>query len=155
MTRVAGRVMRRVSSGRPARSSGQVPCRVPSPLGDEAASPRRMPYSMSMGRTWLALLSAGVLFVVPGTAQAQVSVTIAPRARPSYESITANLARNDIQESLRDLGPDTLYKPGQPVDADVEATGQAACSPLPNWRFTLGRGYQTRAVSGTWGALSI
>ena len=82
-------------------------------------------------------------------------MTIAARSCPSYEAITANLARNDIQESLRDLGADTLYTSGQPIDPDLEAQGQPTCKPLPNWQFTLGRGYQSRAVSGTWGSLSI
>jgi uncharacterized repeat protein (TIGR01451 family) len=93
--------------------------------------------------------------IAPVPAGAQTSVTIAARACPSYESITANLARNDIQESLRDLGPDTLYSAGQPIDPDVEARGQSQCTPLPNWRFTLGTGYKTRAVTGSWGSLSI
>ena len=31
-------------------------------------------------------------------------VTIAARQCPNYQSITANRARNNIQESLRDLG---------------------------------------------------
>jgi uncharacterized repeat protein (TIGR01451 family) len=102
---------------------------------------------------WIAAVLMAVL-LMPAAAEAQ-SVTIAARACPSYQAITANLARNDIQESLQDLGPNTLYTPGQPIDPDVEARGQSQCTPLPNWRFTLGRGYQTRAVSGSWGALSI
>ena len=67
----------------------------------------------------------------------------------------ANRARNDIQESLRDLGKNTVYRAGQPIDPGVEATNDPNCTPLPGWRFTLGTGYQTRAVSGPWGSLSI
>lgn len=94
--------------------------------------------------------------VVPSTAQAQQkSVTIAARACPSYEAITANRARNDIQESLRDLGADTPYSSSDAVDPDVEGRSQPLCRPLPNWRLTLGTGYRTRAVSGSWGSLSI
>ena len=37
----------------------------------------------------------------------------------------------------------------------MEATNDPNCSPLPGWRFTLGTGYETRAVSGPWGSLSI
>lgn len=96
-----------------------------------------------------------VAALAPAAAHAQYSVTIAARACPSYEAITANLARNDIQESLRDLGPDTLYRPGQPIDPQLEAAGQPLCEPLPDWRFTLGRGFRSRAVTGTWGSLSI
>src|SRR5262245_36125612 len=101
---------------------------------------------------WM-LLMVGLF--IPATAKAQTSVTIAARACPSYQAITANLARNDIQESLQDLGPDTLYSAGQPIDPDLEAQGQPQCTPLPNWRFTFGNGYKTRAVSGSWGSLSI
>ena len=39
-------------------------------------------------------------------------VTIAARQCPTYEDITANRARNNIQESLKDLGPDTPYAAG-------------------------------------------
>ena len=80
-------------------------------------------------------------------------VTIAARSCPSYEAITANLARNDIQESLRDLGPDTLYTSGQPINPALEDQGQPTCTPLPNWRFTLGRGIGG-TIKGTWGSLS-
>jgi hypothetical protein len=82
-------------------------------------------------------------------------VTIAARECPSYADIMANRARNDIQESLRDLGKNTVYKPGQPIEPGVEATNDPNCTPLSGWRFTLGTGYRTRAVSGPWGSLSI
>ena len=38
-----------------------------------------------------------------------IKVTIAARECPEYTDITANRARNDIQESLEDLGADTPY----------------------------------------------
>jgi uncharacterized repeat protein (TIGR01451 family) len=82
-------------------------------------------------------------------------LTVAARVCPSYADVTANLARNNIQESLKDLGADTLYTSGQPIDPDLEAKGQPNCKPLVGWRFTLGTGYQSRAVSGAWGSLSI
>ncbi len=82
-------------------------------------------------------------------------LTVAARVCPTYDSIAANRARNDIMESLRDLGPDTTYSAGQPIDPTIEQTTQPACRPLPGWRFTLGTGYITRAVSGPWGSLSI
>jgi uncharacterized repeat protein (TIGR01451 family) len=71
-----------------------------------------------------------------------------------YTDVTANRARNDVQESLEDLGPDTLYSAGEAVSAEKEAAGQPACRPLTNWRFTLGPNYETRAVIGPWGALA-
>jgi uncharacterized repeat protein (TIGR01451 family) len=81
-------------------------------------------------------------------------VTYAARVCDRYTDVTANLARNDIQESLEDLGPDSLYRPGEAISAAKEAAGQPACRPLPNWQFTLGTSYQTRAVLGPWGALA-
>ena len=104
-----------------------------------------------------ALVLAGVLF--PATTQAKQTggllVTFAARVCPAYTDISANRARNDIQESLRDLGADTPYQSGEMVDPAVEAASQPNCSPLPGWTFTLGTGYTSRAVSGPWGSLSI
>ena len=86
-------------------------------------------------------------------------LTVAARVCPSFASITANTARNNIMESLEDLGADSPYKPvGKIVkvmDPDVEAAVQPECKPLANWNFTLGKGYKTRAVSGSFGSLSI
>lgn len=80
-------------------------------------------------------------------------VTVAARSCPTYEDITANLARNDIQESLRDLGPNTLYTSGEPINPAKEDQGQPACTPLRDWRFTFGRGIGG-TIKGTWGSLS-
>jgi len=91
----------------------------------------------------------------PKTPVATKLVTFVARSCPTYADVTANLARNNIQESLEDLGADTLYTSGQPIDPDLEARGQPNCTPLSDWRFTLGTGYETRAVSGRWGSLSI
>ena len=84
-------------------------------------------------------------------------VTVAARTCTGYDVIMANRARNNIQESLRDLGPDTLYKDGQPISPEVEdtlATTQVTgCKPLVGWKFQLGRGIagkvdQLSTVSG-------
>jgi uncharacterized repeat protein (TIGR01451 family) len=107
------------------------------------------------GSGWLAAgFVVSTALLAPAAAEAQHSVTIAARSCPTYESITANLARNDIQESLKNLGPNTLYRPGQLIDPQLETAGQPLCVPLPNWRFRFGRDYQTKAVSGPWGSLS-
>ena len=81
-------------------------------------------------------------------------VTIAARECDSYQDIRANLARNNIQESLQDLGKDTLYTSGEPIDPRKELAGQPNCRPLVGWRFTLGRGIAGQ-VDGTWGSLSV
>ena len=77
------------------------------------------------------LLTASVAAVVPPPARAQDVqggqqryVTIAARSCPAYTDITANRARNNIMESLKDLGADTPYgQNGVPllVDPVVEA----------------------------------
>lgn len=83
-------------------------------------------------------------------------VTFVARDCPSYSDIYANKARNDIVESLQDLGPNSQYGSSgalvSPAYEDVAP--QTNCVPLPNWTFTLGTGYVTRAVSGVWGSLS-
>lgn len=81
-------------------------------------------------------------------------VTIAARECDEYTDIRANLARNNIMESLQDLGADTLYSSGDQIDPRTEQAGQPNCRPLVGWRFTFGSSYQTRAVTGVWGALS-
>jgi hypothetical protein len=105
-----------------------------------------------------AAVAGALLFAAPSaSAQGQSTklVTIAARECPSYTVIRGNRARNNIMESLKDLGPDTNYVDGEALTvAKEDAPPQNACKPLPDWRFTLGKGYQTRAVSGPWGSLS-
>ena len=81
---------------------------------------------------------------------------VCPRVCPSYADIYANRARNDIPESLKDLGPDSQYSSGDfRVNPDAESQPpQDKCKPLVNWRFTLGTGFESRAVTGPWGSLS-
>ena len=68
-------------------------------------------------------------------------VTFVSRVCPTYGDIMANRARNNIQESLRDLGKDTVYTSGQPISPALEAPNNPACVPLDDWQFTLGTGY--------------
>ena len=85
-------------------------------------------------------------------------VTFVARSCPEYTDIFANKARNNILESLKDLGPDAqqYYVDGGLINPDYEEIPpQDACSPVPNWQFTIGTGYQSRAVTGPWGSLSI
>jgi Domain of unknown function DUF11 len=107
-----------------------------------------------------ALLAVCLALVMPGAARADGGsgyyVTFVARSCPTYSDIFANKARNDIQESLKDLGPDSPYtQVAALVDPAIESLPpQDACSSLPHWRFTLGTGYQSRAVTGPWGSLS-
>jgi uncharacterized repeat protein (TIGR01451 family) len=109
-----------------------------------------------------------VLFLMilcgPGSASARAAdtadgtglkVTLVARECPTYADITANLARNNIMESLQDLGADTLYHSGEPINPMTEDEGQPRCEPITGWQFTLGSGIKEKASKGPWGALSI
>ena len=92
----------------------------------------------------------------PASAQSApgLRVTIAARSCPSYEVITANLARNDIQESCTTSVPTRSRLSGQPIDPDLEAQGQPTCNRCPDWQFTLWTAGTSRAPClGTWGFL--
>ena len=65
-------------------------------------------------------------------------VTIVARQCPTYTDITANRARNNLQESLRNLGANTPYKDGEVVDLATEEAVQPKCTPITGWQFTLG-----------------
>jgi hypothetical protein len=81
-------------------------------------------------------------------------VTFVARQCSSYSDIAANRARNNIQESLQDLGVDSAYTGGTPVSPAVEDRQNPRCAPLPGWTFKLGKGYGSRTDVGPWGALS-
>jgi uncharacterized repeat protein (TIGR01451 family) len=111
-----------------------------------------------------AVAFAAVLWFGAGRAQAQAQgasgyrVTFVARSCPSYDDIYANRARNNIVESLKDLGPDTQYPVAggvliDPVHEDIAP--QTNCTPLVGWHFTIGPSYVTRAVSDSWGSLSV
>jgi uncharacterized repeat protein (TIGR01451 family) len=104
--------------------------------------------------TALALCPAAGAQVV-GNQSADRWVTIAARECDDYSDIRANLARNNIQESLQDLGQDTLYVSGEPVDPRKELAGQPTCRPITGWRFTFGDGIAGNTVDGSWGKLSV
>ncbi len=74
----------------------------------------------------------------------------------SYTNIFANRARNDIVESLRDLGPNTQYgTSGALINPIYEKQSpQSRCHPITDWEFALGTSYRTRADTGVWGSLS-
>jgi hypothetical protein len=106
------------------------------------------------------VMGALLVLIAPSPAAATIRhnhryVTYVARECPSYESIRANRARNNIQESLKDLGPDSDDPAGEPLTAEREARPpQNVCEPITNWRFTLGTGIEGRADVGAWGALS-
>lgn len=107
-------------------------------------------------RSLVSLLIVVITGVIAAPAQAGAApllVTYAARSCPSYADVSANLARNDLQESLRDLGPDTSYVNGEAITPAKEEPDQPNCKPLVGWRFRLGQGIGG-ALTGTWGSLS-
>ncbi|WP_372350537.1 hypothetical protein [Streptomyces sp. KL116D] len=108
-----------------------------------------------------ALVALAVLAVLVGTAgrpggraaaaaaapQNPLSVTFVARSCPQYSDVMANKARNNIQESLRDLGPDSNYASNETVSAAKEAAGTPLppCEALPGWTFSTGRGISNKS----------
>ncbi|NEA41349.1 LPXTG cell wall anchor domain-containing protein [Streptomyces sp. SID11385] len=77
----------------------------------------------------------------PRAAENPLSITYVARDCPQYSDIMANKARNNIQESLRDLGPNSNYGSSEAVSAAKEAAGTPLppCEPLTGWTFSTGR----------------
>ncbi len=91
-------------------------------------------------------LMLGTLFFLPLPAMGQDSegsgyyVTLVARQCDDYSDIMANRLRNDYQESLEDLGPDSVYRKGQSIDPDIEDANDPNCTPLEGWAFSFGQG---------------
>jgi hypothetical protein len=106
----------------------------------------------------LAAVAITLIDVAPASASHERWVTFAARVCDDFPLVTANRARNNIQESLRDLGDDTPYGRIVPneVSPAVEAEFQPppGCRPLAGWKFKLGTNYVTKGDVGVWGALS-
>ena len=85
------------------------------------------------------------------------TITYAARSCDKYTDVMANQARNNLMETLKDVGANTLYATrGNVVRPDVEddpASGQSACQPLLDWSFASG--FVTDGKdTGTYGSLS-
>ncbi|WP_449768969.1 prealbumin-like fold domain-containing protein [Kitasatospora fiedleri] len=105
-----------------------------------------------MRRLRFLLATAALLAALPGRAGAapdpgDLLVTYVARVCDSYDQVMANKARNNVQESLRDLGPDSNYARTETVGAAKEAAGTPLppCRPLPGWTFSTGRGFTGRS----------
>jgi hypothetical protein len=92
-------------------------------------------------------------------AEQNYKVTLVARVCPNYSDIMANKARNNIMESLQNVGANSLYASAPNTGAvrpDVEnlsAAGQASCEPLTDWAFGLAQGTGGKD-SGDYGSLS-
>jgi hypothetical protein len=60
---------------------------------------------------------------------------------PAYSDVMANRARNNIMETLQDLGKDSVYTGGQAVDPSIEEPNDPNCKPLNGWQFQIGSDY--------------
>lgn len=117
----------------PTASPSAVPSTLPATVSPRpTASPSTLPATLSPEE--IAKLNAT-------TSGTKYTITFAARWCPSYESVRANRARNNIMESLQNLGPDTNYTSGQAVSpAKEDEPPQSACTPLTGWNFQLGDG---------------
>ncbi|MFD7729867.1 hypothetical protein ACFV6F_05715 [Kitasatospora phosalacinea] len=106
-------------------------------------------------RTLRFLLAAALLAALPGAAAAAPAdtgpllVTYVARVCDRYDQVMANKARNNVQESLRDLGPDSNYPGGEAVNPSREAAGTPVppCRPLPGWTFSTGTGFTAKSAA--------
>jgi len=112
------------------------------------------------GRWWrprhglLALAVAAALGGLTAPASAATNpftITLVARQCHAYTDVMANLARNDIQESLRDLGKNSVYSSGQRISPSIEDPNNPNCTPITGWRFTFGDGINgaDTAISGS------
>ncbi|WP_353943346.1 hypothetical protein ABII15_18010 [Streptomyces sp. HUAS MG91] len=98
---------------------------------------------MALACVLAGLGQSGARAAAAAAAQNPLSVTFVARKCPQYTDVMANKARNNVQESLRDLGPDSNYASGEAVSAAKEAAGTPLppCEPLPGWTFSTGTGF--------------
>ncbi len=115
-----------------------------------------MRLALAMSLVCVAWLAFGASPVLAHGHGPSYEVTFVARWCPAYTDIFANEQRNDIVESLQDLGPNTQYgDTGILINPAYEKEPpQDRCQSIPQWEFTLGTGYQSRAVTGVWGSLS-
>jgi hypothetical protein len=87
--------------------------------------------------------------VNPRPPTGSLSVTFVGVVCDDYSDVQANRARNNIQESLQDLGPDSKYQAGNAVEPGPENAGMSAdhCRPLPGLQFTIGSGMVSKTVA--------
>jgi hypothetical protein len=92
-------------------------------------------------------------------AEQNYKVTLAARSCPTFTDIMANRSRNNIMESLQNVGIDSIYTRApftgavRPEVEDAAASGQSACAPLSGWAFAMGTGINGKD-SGSYGSLS-
>ncbi len=106
------------------------------------------------------MLACGVWLGV-GTTEAAAqgtgySVTFAARECASYSDIFANRFRDNLMQTLQNVGPDSPYGPNDLVSPSFEdMSPQSNCTPLTGWEFTMGRQPDLPPLAGPWGSLTV
>jgi uncharacterized repeat protein (TIGR01451 family) len=86
----------------------------------------------------------------------ELKVTFAARVCPTYDDIDANLSRNQTQEHLRPLGPNSPYGTLDVVDPLREDQRHPECEPDPRFDLQMGEGVAEDPVTDPlFGALSV
>ena len=100
---------------------------------------------------WLALGTAAA--AAQGTGY---SVTFAARQCPSYGDIFANRFRDDLMQTLQNVGPASPYGANDLVNPSFEdQPPQTNCTPLAGWEFTMGALPDLAPLAGPWGSLTV
>lgn len=93
------------------------------------------------------------------TTEQNYKVTLVARVCPSFADIMANRSRNNIMESLQNVGVNSLYTTApntgavRPEVEELPESGQSACEPLNGWTFGMAQGTGGRDT-GSFGSLS-
>lgn len=85
--------------------------------------------------------------VLPPATDVPLLVTYVARVCDEYSDVMANKARNNLMESLRDLGADSTYPGNGILTATDEAAGSPNCAPLADWRLTMGPSHQGKSAA--------
>src|SRR5262245_66529865 len=67
-------------------------------------------------------------------------LTVVARECPSYQAITANIARNNIMESLEQLVPDSPYQAGDQVNPKIEEKEHQGRNPIEGRELAMAEG---------------
>ena len=105
-------------------------------------------------------LACGVWLGVAATSAAAegtgYSVTFAARECHSYSDIFANRFRDNLMQTLQNVGPDSPYGPNDLVNPSFEdRSPQTNCTPLTGWEFTMGKQPDLAPLTGPWGSLTV
>lgn len=130
------------------------------PLASLACARQRS--SVRTRRLLLGVLLVGAAWLAIGASRAAAqtgtgySVTFVARDCTSYDDIFANKFRDNLMQTLQDVGPDSPYTdPTVLVNPDYEDLyPQSLCKPLTGWEFTMGQLPDLAPVTGVWGSLT-